>query len=61
MNKKQRQPAREKTVKISVNVHRELKIRAVRDNRNIHLDLTDDIIMLGIEEYDRSRKNLPLM
>lgn len=56
MNKKQRQPAREKTVKISVNVHRELKIRAVRDNRNIHLDLTDDIIMLGIEEYDRSRK-----
>ncbi|MEI3002746.1 hypothetical protein FYJ85_11090 [Victivallaceae bacterium BBE-744-WT-12] len=61
MNKKQRQPAREKTVKISVNVHRELKIRAVRDNRNIHLDLTDDIIMLGIEEYDRSRKNLPSM
>lgn len=61
MNKKQRQPAREKTVKISVNVHRELKIRAVRDNRNIHLDLTDDIIMLGIEEYDRSRKNLSSM
>lgn len=61
MNKKQRKPAREKTVKISANVHRELKIRAVRDNRNIHLDLTDDIIMLGIEEYDRSRKNLPSM
>lgn len=42
-----------KLVAIKIQTHRELKLLAAETGRNINCDLTDDVLMLGIEEFRR--------
>jgi len=42
-----------KLVAIKIPTHRELKLLAAETGRNINCDLTDDVLMLGIEEFRR--------
>ena len=45
-----------KPVLISQNVHRELKTLATKEGRRLSGDLTNDIVMLGIQEFKRAKK-----
>lgn len=48
-----------KQVTIRENTHQLLKVLAAETGRRIHGDLADDLLMLGIEEFRRSKKIFP--
>lgn len=49
---------RDKYVKVKREVHTALKLLAVEEDRPINNDLVNDVILYGIEEYRRVKKNL---
>ena len=48
-----------KQVTIRENTHQLMKVLAAETGRRIHGDLADDLILLGIEEFRRSKKIFP--
>ncbi len=46
-----------KQITINARTHQLLKVLAAEVGRCINGDLADDLIMLGIEEYRRAKKN----